>query len=651
MLLMPGLSVIKSNNPGILLPILIRALTMNIAKDEIFTLHNQTNNMTVNKYLFFTIFWLIILSGLSISQVLAANYYVNSNEGNDAAVGTSATTAWKSIDKINGVTFLPGDSILFKKGSTWTGELVPKGSGSINQKIVFSNYGSGEKPHIIGREDRTATVRIENIQYFVFEGFKISHPISNRPPNKVLTGISVLASLNGVYHDVSIRDNEVRDVDGMPVNDRWRQGGIFVRSTSSAAYFDQLVIDKNFIHRCSVRGIHVADGSNTDTLYYHKDLEISNNIVERVGLEGIMVSRARNVLIEKNRVFWAGEYTNGVSLNGICIAGLWSRGKNNIIQYNEVAYTQLTNPTPYDQMDSQAFDIDLETAGYTIIQYNYSHDNLGGFFLHMGNPGPDFTHAYVRYNISQNDGKGFNNRVFELHPHPNVKNVKILFYNNTIYNNTKIHIMDRAGGTGVHPGIEFRNNIFYAPAAQYDDLTNIVYDHNAYFNHAKPWTDLNGIVSNPLLENPVTGSDGTHTLDGYKLQATSPLIGAGLFIHDDGDLDFWGNPVIGNGKPDIGAHQKTILTSNFPETKGQRSFLVYPNPLTGNVLNIRIDEGTASEWMDVALYNMQGKKVFAQNLFSDQPVKISSGVLGTGVYMVLVSTSNGRYWQKLCNNQ
>jgi hypothetical protein len=604
--------------------------------------------MTVNKYLFLTLFWLIILIGLSVYQVSATNYYIDSKEGNDAAAGTSAAEAWKSIDKINVATFLPGDSILFKKGSTWTGELVPKGSGSINQKIVFSNYGSGEKPHIIGREDRMATVRIENVQYFVFEGFKISHPNPNRPLNKVLTGISVLASLNGVYHDVTIRDNEVRDVDGMPVDQRWRQGGIFVRSTSSAAYFDQLIIDKNFIHRCSVRGIQVADGSNTDTLYYHKNLVISQNIIDSVALEGAMVSRARNVLIEKNQVFRAGLYTNGVSLDGICIAGLWSRGKNNIIQYNEVAYTQLTNPVPYDQMDSEAFDIDLETAGYTIIQYNYSHDNLGGFFLHMGNPGPDFTYAYVRYNISQNDGNGFNNRVFELHPHPDSKNVKIWIYNNTIQNDNKIHVMDRAGGTGAHPGIEFRNNIFHAPAAQYDDLINIIYDHNAYYNHIKPWTDANGIVNNPLLENPGKGSDGIHTLYGYKLQTSSPLIGAGLYIQDDGDRDFWGNLVIGNGKPDIGAHQKNILTSNFPETKSQRPFLVYPNPLKGNVLNIRDDEGTASAWLDVAFYNLQGKKVFAQSLFSDQPVNITSGILVPGVYMVLVSTSNERYWQKLC---
>ena len=56
-------------------------------------------------------------------------YYVDQDGGNDDASGTSEAEAWSSLDKINSVTFQPGDRILFQKGDVWTGQLSPKGSG------------------------------------------------------------------------------------------------------------------------------------------------------------------------------------------------------------------------------------------------------------------------------------------------------------------------------------------------------------------------------------------------------------------------------------------------------------------------------------------------------------------------------------------
>ena len=56
-------------------------------------------------------------------------YYVDP-DGNDDNSGTSPTSAWKTLAKVDSTTFRPGDQILFKSGGSWIGTLQPKGSGS-----------------------------------------------------------------------------------------------------------------------------------------------------------------------------------------------------------------------------------------------------------------------------------------------------------------------------------------------------------------------------------------------------------------------------------------------------------------------------------------------------------------------------------------
>lgn len=483
--------------------------------------------------------------------VTTTRYYIDNN-GSDSSDGLSPSTAWKTLSKVNAATFQPGDSVLFRRGNSWTGSLVIKSSGSAGARITFGAYGSGDKPRIIGNNSTLSAVLIQDAKYLTFENFDVSHPRAVRPPDISLCGIYVALATNGVYPGIAIKNNNIHDVEGMPITNRHLQAGIFVRSNAAQAYFDSLLIDGNNLVRCSSRGIMMGDGSNKDTAFYNKNIVIRKNVIDSSALEGIIVYTSKNVLIEHNRVLNAGAYTLGMNMN-IVLAGLWGRGKDMIIQHNEVAYTRLTNPVPYTSMDSEAFDIDLGTPGYTIIQYNYSHDNEGGFLLHMGDPGPDFTYGIVRYNISQNDGNGFDSRVFELHPHPNGKVVPIHIYNNTVYNNTKIGVLDRAGGTGVHPGLEFRNNIFYSPALQFDDQANILYNHNLYYAGPKAASDSSALTVNPALVAPGTGGKGINTVSGYKLLPASPATASGALISNNGGRDFFGSPVSATRLPAIGA--------------------------------------------------------------------------------------------------
>ena len=97
--------------------------------------------------------WLWLFSLLFLSSSVEAGatiYYVSSSTGNDANSGTSASAAWQTIAHVNGQTFLPGDSVLFKRGDVWNESLVPASSGSSGNPIAFDAYGSGPAPNLTG---------------------------------------------------------------------------------------------------------------------------------------------------------------------------------------------------------------------------------------------------------------------------------------------------------------------------------------------------------------------------------------------------------------------------------------------------------------------------------------------------------------------
>jgi parallel beta-helix repeat protein len=77
-------------------------------------------------------------------------YYIDSIGGSDSNVGTSTNQAWKTIAKVNGSTFVPGDHIVFKRGDTWREQLTIPSSGTANDPITFDAYGTGASPTISG---------------------------------------------------------------------------------------------------------------------------------------------------------------------------------------------------------------------------------------------------------------------------------------------------------------------------------------------------------------------------------------------------------------------------------------------------------------------------------------------------------------------
>ena len=108
-------------------------------------------------------YWITLTLCLAFTWAHATNYYVAAN-GNDRNSGRSTSSPWKSLAKVNAMmgSFRAGDVIYFRRGDTFTGELLVKASGSSGSPLRFTAYGSGDKPIISGFERITGWSSVGN---------------------------------------------------------------------------------------------------------------------------------------------------------------------------------------------------------------------------------------------------------------------------------------------------------------------------------------------------------------------------------------------------------------------------------------------------------------------------------------------------------
>ncbi len=358
----------------------------------------------------------LLLAGAGIvaaQPAAAANttYYINSSTGNDSAAGTSPATAWKTLAAANSRTFGPGDQILLARGGSWTGQLAPLGSGSAAAPITISAYGTGAAPHINGSTVSTGgAVQLLNQSYWTIENLDV---VSNSGVDNFGTlttdgtprsGIQVRNTVgNSTVSGIIIRNNTVSDVNGCfhcTGIDAHVNGGIVVDTTALGANFNGVLVEGNHVENVGRTGITVWDASYFTTSMtaivqsaLSTNVRIRNNTVIEPDSDGILAFGTDGAVLEYNVVRGAGQRTiEGSTMPAS--AGLWpTRAMNTLVQFNEVSETQLHGT------DGQGFDVDLASIN-TRVQYNYSHDNEGGFLLMMGGYSSD---VVVRYNLSIND--------------------------------------------------------------------------------------------------------------------------------------------------------------------------------------------------------------------------------------------------------
>ncbi len=111
-----------------------------------------------------------LAGGRTATSAVAAGtvYYVDCSGGNDSQSGTSPALAWQSLSRANQAALLPGDSLLLKRGCTWTGPLKPWWQGTATAPITIGAYGSGDPPTIQSGTNEVDAVFITG-SYLVLE--------------------------------------------------------------------------------------------------------------------------------------------------------------------------------------------------------------------------------------------------------------------------------------------------------------------------------------------------------------------------------------------------------------------------------------------------------------------------------------------------
>ena len=483
-----------------------------------------------------------LIAGLCCDRA-ATNFYVDSKSGSENAPGTSPETAWKTLDQVNTHVFQPGDQLLFRAGTRYVGQLKPQGSGRESngkvEPIMIGKYGDGPLPRIDGEGRVLDTLLLRNVEFWEVQDLEISNLGTNRAPWR--TGVRIECDGFGTMRHIHLRRLFVHDVNG-DLRKSHEGCGIFFDSTGgNDSHFDDLLIEDCHVVRTDRNGICQRSGRGPRSLH----VVIRGNLLEDIGGDGIKLWGSNGGLIESNTVHGGRMRCEDYA------AGIWPFAcDDTVIQFNEVSGMKGTK-------DGEGFDSDY-LCRRSLFQYNYSHDNDGGFILICG-PGNSYNEdTVIRYNISQNDGADAS-RVF----HFGGKATGTKVYNNTVYVGPDKNLpllLFTEWNKGWASNTVFENNIFYAigtASCQPGQSADTVFSSNLFYGNFTEFPEDGMTNTNrPPLVNPGTGNDGFDSLNGYEYRSdiTPPR---GVTISSNGGRDFFGDPVPGNRPPCIGAAEAT----------------------------------------------------------------------------------------------
>ena len=562
-------------------------------------------------------------------QTEGTTYYVDARDGNDTADGKTEDTAWKSFDRVNSKTFLPGDKILLKSDCIWNQPLNPKGSGQEGAPITIDRYGEGSRPVINGNGTSgpsiTGAVTIYNEEYWEIYNLEVTNLESTDEMGEAMdsgtserAGILIYSSnQKEIYKHIVVKNCYVHDVNSNFKGGK-TSGGIIVMGhyldkdgnrvtiddngnltpkAMGRAAFEDVLIEGNYVKNVAIEGIR--NKCNTDIgssgwgknefLKNYSNVTIRNNYLEDVVGDGIVLTETKGGLVEGNMV----NSSCGLDRGTVNYAQCWTMFADDVIvQYNE-AYG---NKYGYD--DGEAFDSDMMNVD-NIFQYNLSHDCGGGAMLFMSSQ----KNTIFRYNVSINDGTG-------TYPNGSRMQQQTFHYDNTssagpnvgkIYNNT-IVVFGEGKQTSLFGGkskrtcfVDFKNNIVLAKDGAVIDFAVLeqgsaihedsVIENNCFYPDTIANTNAGSVLdkdsltakgnifADPMLKDYKAGE--TYSAYQYPLEDLEDLI----------DSDFTKERIQGLAEP----YQ---LTEGSPcILAGQRIEGMPTEDIMGNTIAGRVDIG------------------------------------------------------------
>ncbi len=441
----------------------------------------------------------IILILLTVNKISKAdNYYVNSREGDDSGTGNKEAP-WKTLKNLEGK-FMPGDSILFARGSAYKGGFIFTSSGTAEKPIVFSSYAMGSD--IILSNDRTKLTPL-----FQKYGGGLAPAFTN-PDWNVLNGN--IFRIEGSY--ITIDGLYFHDNTNPPGSDKTTKNvqkmGVVYLSTGT---------HHNVVRNCEFFHTPVAIKiKSTHSLITRNHLhDASNMMAYSWGAIAIMVVRGNNE-ISHNRIENYGAYGGPYGSDG------------GVIELDGV------------DNDFKANNIN--------IHHNISINNHG--FLEIAARNVDS--ITVAYNLSDDKNQFVGGG-----------SMKVNIYNNTVIRTREPSVDRYIFWTFDRDRVVFnvRNNIFVFPKdihvfGPYIEPAGHVrtrvgeqnHDHNLFYSPGNndPLGIVKGkgeIIADPMFIDPANRN--------FRLKENSPALNSGVDMGFEYNLDGY---AVSKKKPNLGAY-------------------------------------------------------------------------------------------------
>ena len=508
-------------------------------------------------------------------------------------------TSQSGFNALNSANLEPGDRIFLASGMTFTGTL-----NLTSQDTGTDALGNLIAPILITSSGTTrATIAAGNgcaINGYNLGGIEISGLTlvgSGVSPTGVTTNTkSGITFYNDSPGNLKYRHIRIDDVEVSGFGSR----GISIGGYNGSSGFDDVRITNAHVHDNLHAGIETfgytgVTNALTNVTVSHCEVHhqpgktnSSGNTGSGIVLAGVTGGVIEHCLSHSNGI-------NNSSSEGP--VGIWAYYSSNIvIQHNE-SHSNRTKGG-----DGGGFDLDIGTTN-SVMQYNYSHDNDGAGLMVYGTADTNSSTSHVvRYNVSQNDGRDSSSAAASgINLIGNVRDISA--YGNTVLmapssGSTSIPAM-KVAASGQNPDrIVVANNLFvttggarlvtistsgtvtFAGNNYWSSGSNfVIQDGSQSYSSLSAWrtgkgreklgTQSTGRSVDPQFQQPPqfvsTGSAATSPsgLVAFKLQATSPLVDAGLdlkakFGINAGPNDFFGAQITQGAAHEIGAHEFAV---------------------------------------------------------------------------------------------
>lgn len=469
-------------------------------------------------------------TGEGIGSLKPQVYYVDSGSGKDDNAGTSADSPWSSLEKVSETRLYPGDSIRFKRGSAYEGNLQVRDSGSPDHFITLCAYGDTSLPapsftnplYDPGSGNFGNCIRIRG-QYIIVENLFFHHTVAELP--STTGGFTSMWQLGAVHVDSSsghciLRGNEFLDC------------GAGIRT--NAPY---VLIEQNYIHDCN-RVLKEWNWGPIGIWLGADHQEVSGN-------------RVFNYSAVDRRIHWGPDSYGGGADGGAIEIDDARRDKSDIsIHHNytrdcqgflEVTWTDVQKRPGY--------------SGFR-IHHNISDDYQQFIAMWRGSGCRIENNTIIRRNKNANDWGVFN--ITQDSSYNFIRNNIVVVENGIVVFNT-------GRRSRAIPCSIIENNLYYA--------------HSGALNMGLEGPGERSITGNPLFLNYTPSADpGSLRLSNgsnpvsmkyanggkasdFSIIAGSPAINTGMDLGYTSD--FTGMPIPQEGRPDIGAFEYSKHSVNY----------------------------------------------------------------------------------------